>query len=183
MGFSAGPCSSPQSLAPAGRPKPGPAPSAGHLGRQVRDDHLPLGVGQVTGITPHTPPSGQECTWGRRELSCLAGRHKSGSWGPRLASHRHSTPPPSASRPTWHRARTPTYQTLTEGYELSPPQTTPPSGSVRHQRRAQSGQSVGYDTVICLAAVSSDLPHSAILRKTRGDWLDLAVGELAIDTA
>ena len=29
---------------------------------------------------------------------------------------------------------------------------------VRHQRRAQSGQPGGYDTVICLAAVSGDLP-------------------------
>ena len=34
----------------AQRPDPGPAPPAGRLSRQVRGDHLPPGIGQVTGI-------------------------------------------------------------------------------------------------------------------------------------
>jgi hypothetical protein len=37
---------------PAHRPDPRPAPPAGHVVRQVRRDHLPLGIGQVTGIAP-----------------------------------------------------------------------------------------------------------------------------------
>jgi hypothetical protein len=67
---------------PADRPDPRPAPPPGHFRRQVRDDHLPLRIGQVTGIASGLP-SGPAPTLGTRG-PCLPGRHTSGSWGPRL---------------------------------------------------------------------------------------------------
>jgi hypothetical protein len=75
---------------PPDRPDPGTAPPSRHISWQEPGDHLPLGIGQVTGIAPGTSP-GLARTLGTRGL-CLPGRHKSGSWGPRLASARHDTP-------------------------------------------------------------------------------------------
>jgi hypothetical protein len=81
---------------PAGRPDAGPAPPAGNVCRQVRDDHLPLGVGQVTGIAPGLR-SGPARTLSTRG-PCLSGRHTSGSWGPRpfISTGRHAANPGQA---------------------------------------------------------------------------------------
>jgi hypothetical protein len=77
---------------PPGRPDPGPAPVAGDLARQVRGDHLPLRVGQVTGIAPGPEP-GPARTLGTRGPTCTSGRHTSGSWGARLAYQPNDTRP------------------------------------------------------------------------------------------
>jgi hypothetical protein len=79
---------------------------AGYLGWQVRGDHLPLGIGQVTGIAPGPPP-GPPRTLGTRGPR-LAGRHNPGSWGPRPAAQPHDMPGPTARS-----GQTPIYQTLT----------------------------------------------------------------------
>ncbi len=60
------------------RPDPRPAPPAWRSYGQVRHDDLPLGIGQVTGITP-----GQAHILGMRGPLCLPGRHTSGTRGPR----------------------------------------------------------------------------------------------------
>ena len=60
----------------------------------MRGDHLPLGIGQVTGITPGPP--GPARTLGTRGPTCFPGRHTSGSWGPRPASRPNDTPPAHA---------------------------------------------------------------------------------------
>ena len=64
------------------------------LGGQMRHDHLPLGIGQVTGITPGPPRPAR--TLGMRRPACFPDRHKSGSLGPRLASQPSDTPPDQA---------------------------------------------------------------------------------------
>jgi hypothetical protein len=92
---------------PPHRPDPGPAPPPGHISWQQMGDHLPLGIGQVTGIAPSTSP-GRARTLGTRGL-CLPGRHTSGSWGPRLASPARHT----ATGETAPDRQTPINQTLT----------------------------------------------------------------------
>jgi hypothetical protein len=93
----------------AQRPDPRPAPPTVHLSRQVRDDDLPLDIGQVTGIAPG-PPSGPARTLGTRGL-CFSGRHTSGSWGSRpfISTGQHTGDPGQARR---QGIRT-IYQTLT----------------------------------------------------------------------
>ena len=85
---------------PAGRPDPRPPPAARHIPGQVRGDHLPLRIGQVTGIAPGSPPR-QTRTVGTRGPHHLD-RHTSGSWGPRLASEPSDTPPDHRPRPGQH---------------------------------------------------------------------------------
>jgi hypothetical protein len=87
-------------------PDPGPSPPPGYLGRQVRCDHLPLGIAQVTGIAPRPPAPAP--ILGTRGPACFSDRHTSGSWGPApgISAERH-TSPPAQPRPSTN------YQTLT----------------------------------------------------------------------
>jgi hypothetical protein len=80
---------------PAQRPDPGPAPPSGHVSWQMAGDHLPLGVGQVTGIAPG-PRSCPPRTLGTRG-PCLPVRHTSGSWARACSSQR--GPPHPANPP------------------------------------------------------------------------------------
>src|ERR1700746_815364 len=94
------------------RPPPPPPPPPGHLGRQVRADALPLGIGQVTGIAPGLL-CGLAHTLGMRGPCCLLGRHTSRNTGPAPAhlSTPATAPPGTIPRLRTHRA---IYQTLTE---------------------------------------------------------------------
>jgi hypothetical protein len=71
---------------PAQRPDPWPAPPSGHVTGQMRGDHLPLGIGQVTGIAPGLLFSLAR-TLGTRE-PCLLGLHASRSWARARSSQR-----------------------------------------------------------------------------------------------